>query len=147
MQRNDFRGMLAALGETAAATPVHDAFDATLGVHRAHAWEKLGRTDVAVRELKETMERSASTHASVERIALSSKMCPQSFPLATGSPISMTVAAISSIALGSIAALGVLGTLVVAGYEPWAPYAAFGGAAAAAILFTLGGVAYSRRSS
>ena len=100
--KNDFQGVIAALGASSADLPIHDALDANVTVHRANAWERLGRVDLAIRELQTEMAKSPQSRATVEAIVGLYGLCPQSFAQASGAIRQQSAQTAAAMASGGI---------------------------------------------
>lgn len=75
--RHDYQSALNVLGPSGAAVPVHDSRDCTLGLHRAHALERLGYVDAAVTELVQVSSKSTTNKTLVAKLATATRMAPQ----------------------------------------------------------------------
>lgn len=141
----DFDAMLAALGATEASVPVHDAFDATTAVHRAHALEHLGRRGDAADALRDGMARSRATRETIERVVERSGMASATLAAVRRTEATWKKLGVVSLVAAGVVMVAVLGSLFVAGDVPWLPFAAFGGAGLAAVALAVGLVATTRR--
>jgi hypothetical protein len=100
--KGDYQGVISALGQSAADLPIHDALDCSASVHRANAWERLGRVDLAVQGLQAEMAKSPQNRASVETIVGLYNLCGQSFPQASGAIQQQSATVAASMASGGI---------------------------------------------
>ncbi len=81
--RDDMQTVLQVLGSEVDDVPISDAYDDVCGVLRAHAHERLGRLDVAQRQLARFASSLKGLEAVQEIVQLNApnlQLCPQSLP-------------------------------------------------------------------
>lgn len=121
MRKHDYPAVLTALGRSGADVPVHDTYASTFAIHRAHALERTGSVDAAIRELTEEMSKGPSSRASIQNIVKASGLCEASFPSAFAAAreraakdgATSSTLGIVFLAIGSIGFLGGAGSIML----------------------------------